>query len=118
MSFRFLLDVNIGLSLQNWLANQGHDVIRVSDRDPRMPDKEVAQWATEENRIIVTTDMDFEQKVHLEQWQHRGILRLENLPRPARLRLVADVLARFSEDLREGCIVIAQRSKVRVRHPR
>lgn len=33
---RFLLDVNASGALAGWLMELGHDVVRVSDKDPRM----------------------------------------------------------------------------------
>jgi len=52
---KFLVDVNASGALARWLVQIGHDVTRVGDRDPRMPDDEILQWAVDEGRIILTT---------------------------------------------------------------
>jgi predicted nuclease of predicted toxin-antitoxin system len=38
---RFLLDVNASGALAGWLMELGHDVVRVSDKDPRMTDEDI-----------------------------------------------------------------------------
>lgn len=114
---RFLADVNAGGAVVRWLTEQGHDVVEVADTDPRMADGDILHWASGERRVIVTTDRDFEEMVWREARPHRGILRLENLPRVPRLALLADVLRRHAHDLSEGATVIATSQKVRVRRP-
>ena len=60
---KFLVDVNASGILTRWLLTQGHDVVQVSERNPRMEDGEILNWAVAEERIIVTTDQDFEQMI-------------------------------------------------------
>ena len=87
----------------------------VSEKNPRMTDEEILSWAVSENRVIVTTDKDFEEMIWRQAKSHCGVLRLENLPRQERLELIHDVLAYHSEDLEAGAIVIASSIKFRVR---
>ena len=114
---RFLLDVNASGALAGWLMELGHDVVRVSDKDPRMTDEDILSWAVRNRRIIITTDGDFEELIWRESKPHRGALRLENLPRAERKILLQDVLDLHSPDLESGAIVIASTKKVRVRRP-
>lgn len=111
----FLVDVNASDVLADWLSAEGHDVLLVADRDPRMEDLAILQWAVNENRIIVTTDQDFEELIWREGRAHRGVLRLENLPRTERLHLLQDVLTYHGQPLASGAIVIAQSRRIRVR---
>ena len=60
---KFLVDVNASGPVARWLANTGHDVRRVAERNPRMRDEEILRWAVREQRIIVTTDQDFEKMI-------------------------------------------------------
>ncbi|MEM9539122.1 MAG: DUF5615 family PIN-like protein [Cyanobacteria bacterium P01_E01_bin.42] len=112
---KFLIDVNTSRTLGLWLTNLEHDVIFASDRNPKMEDETILEWAVREERIIVTTDNDFEQMI----WQHKklhcGVLRLENLPRQERKILLEDVLKNHSEDLENRAIVIALQNKFRIR---
>lgn len=62
---KFLVDVNASGTLGLWLTEMGHDVVFVSDSDPRMKDEDIIDWAVREGRIILTTDNDFEQMI----WQ-------------------------------------------------
>jgi predicted nuclease of predicted toxin-antitoxin system len=115
---KFLVDVNASGPITRWLADAGHDVTRVSERNPRLRDEEILRWAVRDQRIIVTTDQDFEKMVWREGKDHCGILRLENLPRAERIALLNDVMARHGQDLRAGAIVIARSGRIRIRSPR
>ncbi len=112
----FLLDVNASGAVARWLIHLGHDVAEVGQKDPRMSDNEILSWAVRERRIIVTTDNDFEEMIWRQGKPHCGVLRLENLPRSERIALLHDVLDRHSRDLESGAIVIALRTKFRVRN--
>ena len=46
---------------------------------------------------------------------HCGVLRLENLPREARKALLYDALDRHARDLEGGAIVVALKTKFRIR---
>jgi len=111
----FLLDVNTSGAVARWLLERGHNVAEVSQTDPRMSDDEILSWAARDRRIIVTTDNDFEEMIWRQGKSHCGVLRLENLPRSERIVLLRDVLDRHSRDLESGAIVIALRTKFRVR---
>jgi predicted nuclease of predicted toxin-antitoxin system len=111
----FLLDVNASGAVAQWLIHQGHDIFEVGQKDPKMSDNEILDWAIKEHRIIITTDNDFEEMIWRQGKPHCGILRLENLPRSERIMLLHDVLNRHSRDLEAGAIVIAMSSKIRVR---
>ena len=112
---RFLLDVNASGAVRLLLVQLGHDVELVSDVDPRMADDDILAWARREERIVLTTDQDFEEMIWREQRSHCGVLRLENLPRQERLALLRDVLSVHQQALETGAIVIAQSRKIRVR---
>ena len=115
---RFLLDVNAGRAIADLLLELGHDVELVALVDSGMADGEILDWAIREERIIITTDSDFDQMVWLQQRQHFGILRLENLPRAERMLLFQEVLENHLRDLEDGAIVIAKRQRIRVRRQR
>ncbi len=114
---KFLVDVNASGSLVDELIRLGHDVALVAEKDPRMRDEDILCWATSEQRIIVTTDHDFEAMIWREGKAHCGVLRLENLPRAERRKLLDDVLHHHSQDLASGAILIAQSGKIRIRRP-
>ena len=111
----FLLDVNASGAVARCLIDRGHDVAEVGQTDPRMSDDKILTWAVRERRIIVTTDNDFEEMIYRQGKLHCGVLRLENLPRSERMTLLNDALAIHVKDLEAGAIVIALRTKFRIR---
>lgn len=57
---RFKLDENFGVSIQRLLVDQGHDCITVRDENlAGAPDPDVLKAAVDEDRILVTMDLDF-----------------------------------------------------------
>lgn len=112
---RFLVDVNASGVVAHWLKERGHNVREVANTDPGMDDARILAWAVAEDRVIVTTDQDFEELIWREGKQHSGLLRLENLPRAERIGLLADVLEHYHRELQSGAIVIASRNKIRIR---
>lgn len=114
---KFLIDVNASRTLGQWLTELGYDVAFVRDCNPEMKDEEILKWAVEKNRIIVTTDNDFEQMIWQQGKLHCGVLRLENLPRTQREILLKDALKYHYQDLEIGAIVIASTTKFRIRKP-
>ena len=82
-----------------------------------MSDDSVLRWAHAEQRILVTTDKDFEEMIWRQGQAHCGVLRLENLPRSLQQALLDDALRQHGADLESGAIVIATAGKTRVRRP-
>lgn len=112
---KFLIDVNVSRSLGNQLIEKDYDVAFVGEVDPRMADEKILEWAVREQKIIITTDNDFEQMIWQQQKSHCGILRLENLPRKEREVLFGYALKSHGKDLQAGKIVIALQNKFQIR---
>jgi predicted nuclease of predicted toxin-antitoxin system len=112
---KFLLDVNTSRVLGGWLEEMGHNVVWVADTDKRMKDEDILDWAVQEQRIIVTTDKDFEEMIWREHRVHYGVLRLENLPRAERRALLLYVMNCHEQHLASGAIIIALKRKIRIR---
>lgn len=56
---RFLVDVGVGRGVERALAEDGHDVASVRDREPRMADEDILAWVAADGRIVMTMDRDF-----------------------------------------------------------
>ena len=56
---RLLADENLPESMVEALLAAGHDVVRIRDRGPGMPDDDVLALAFAEHRLLVTRDLDF-----------------------------------------------------------
>ncbi len=112
---KFLLDVNASGILSTLLIELGHDIVCVNHVNSKMSDDAILDWAVREERIIITTDSDFEQMIWLQSRIHCGVLRLENLPRLERMALFQEVLDNYGGDLELGAVVIATQQKIRIR---
>jgi predicted nuclease of predicted toxin-antitoxin system len=57
---RFLLDMGISPVSGQFLRDQGHDVIHLRDQGlERLPDPDILAKAREEERILITHDLEF-----------------------------------------------------------
>jgi predicted nuclease of predicted toxin-antitoxin system len=64
---KFLVDRCAGSRLAEWLRGEGHDVLESRERGGDPGDDAILEWATSENRILVTMDKDFGALVFEEQ---------------------------------------------------
>ena len=114
---RFLVDVCATGAVVTWLRAEGHDVAEVRDGDPRIEDERILAWAYAGDRVVVTADADFGTLAVARDQPHRGIVRLPDVPRHVRLRLLAEVLTRHTNDLEKGAIITVSPTRIRVRLP-
>ena len=56
---KFLIDVGVGKKVENWLMENGYDVLAVRDIDAQAKDSRILQIAFETKRMIITMDKDF-----------------------------------------------------------
>jgi predicted nuclease of predicted toxin-antitoxin system len=73
---KFLVDVCAGIAVAAALRRLGHDVAEVRDRDPRLDDMDILDWAVQEQRLVVTMDRDFGALVFESLQPHAGVLLL------------------------------------------
>lgn len=65
-SLRFLADMNLSPATVADLREQGWDILRVSQVLPMdTEDSEILEFARQQNRVIVTQDLDFSELVAL-----------------------------------------------------
>jgi predicted nuclease of predicted toxin-antitoxin system len=109
---RFLVDESTGPAVARWLRERGHDVFSVYDQAPGMSDDEVIQRAYTENRILITNDKDFGEKVYRQQSPHRGIvlLRLSNERAAMKVETVRRLLENYPDLLPNNFIVVTENS--------
>lgn len=111
---RFLVDECTGPAVARWLRALKHDVFSVYEEARGIDDDDVIQKAFAENRILITNDKDFGEKVYREQRPHKGVvlLRLAD-ERPA---IKIDVLERLLSvyaDRIPGQFVVVTETKIR-----
>lgn len=61
---KVIVDAGVGTVVERLLQHLGHDVLSVRDLDPAMPDIDILERATAENRLVVTMDKDFGELVY------------------------------------------------------
>lgn len=115
---RILVDMSADIRIADWLRSQGHDAVHLRDQGlHRMPNGEIFAKALSEDRIVVTSDLDFgEIAAALKDTSGKVVLlRLQN-SRPANvIRRLDSVLPRVELDLAAGAVVIVEESRHRVR---
>src|SRR5690348_6389987 len=111
---RFLVDECTGPSVATWLRAQGHDVFSVYEQARGIDDDTVIQKAYGENRILITNDKDFGEKVYREQHPHHGVIlmRLEDDRSVVKIETLRRLLHAHSDQLAEQFVVVTE-SRVR-----
>jgi len=107
---RFIVDECTGPAVARWLRQQQHDVFSVYEQARGMDDDDIVQKAFAENRIVVTNDKDFGDKVFRERWPHRGVilLRLEDERAPKKIAALKRLLERYADQLDDRFVVVTE----------
>ncbi|MGB9182044.1 MAG: DUF5615 family PIN-like protein [Pyrinomonadaceae bacterium] len=107
---RFLVDECTGPSVARWLRGQGHEVFSIFDEARGMIDDDVIQKAYAENRILITNDKDFGEKVYRERRPHRGVifLRLEDERAANKIKTLQRLLESYSDLLDDRFVVVTE----------
>jgi predicted nuclease of predicted toxin-antitoxin system len=107
---RFLVDECTGPALAQWLREYGHDVFSVYDEARGMDDPDVVQKAFVENRILITNDKDFGERIYRERRPHRGVvlLRLDDERAAVKIDTIRRLLASYSDRLADHYVVVTE----------
>jgi predicted nuclease of predicted toxin-antitoxin system len=108
---RFLVDENTGVVVARWLRSQEHEVFSVYEEARGINDDEILRKAFDENRILITSDKDFGEKVYREQRSHRGIilLRLENERSANKIDALQRLLENYAKQLPDNFVVVTEK---------
>lgn len=109
---RFLVDECTGPSVARWLKKQGHDVFSVYEEARGLDDDEIINKAFSENRILITNDKDFGEKVYREHRPHQGIilLRMEDERAIRKIEAVKGLLDHYSDRLEHQFVVVTDKT--------
>ena len=115
---RLLADLHIAPRTVQFLRSLGHDVLRVTDLLPATAsDESIVERAAQDERIILTQDLDMTAIIALSRRQYPSLvtLRLSSV----RIESVNTVLQRtlpmLEHDLQQGALVTIEDSRVRLR---
>jgi predicted nuclease of predicted toxin-antitoxin system len=114
------LDENLSRHLKPVLFGLGHDVLTAADENLLShPDTEIAQAAKEEQRMLMTLDVEFADLRKYPPGSHPGVI----LFRPLSLSplsvnaFITDFVRRTDLDKLAACVAVVDPVHVRVRYP-
>ena len=111
-----LADENIDGALVHWLRSTGHDVLWMTEEGPGTADELVMARAEAEQRILLTSDLDFGQLVYRERRRCAGLilLRMRTTSVDHLIQRLVAAWPQFSETV-HGHFVLVSNSRVRMR---
>lgn len=115
---RFLADMGVSWRVVQWLRENGHDATHLREQDlHRLPNGDIFTKAANEQRIILTWDLDFTEIVALSNTRIVSaiVFRLLNTRSANVIRRLTRVLAESTQDLEDGAIISVEESRHRVR---
>ncbi|MBF0232221.1 MAG: DUF5615 family PIN-like protein [Desulfamplus sp.] len=113
---KFLIDVGVGKSVENYLHENGFDIKAVRDIDPAMPDEKIIRIAVFEQRMIVTMDKDFGELVYHSFMDHCGVLllRLEDATVIEKRKVMEFIIDNYLSRI-QNCFCVFKNDKFRIR---
>ena len=110
--------MGVSLEVVRWLRDKGHDAIHLRDQSlERLPDRDVFTKAIEEQRVILTFDLDFGEIASLSARAPARVIvfRLRNTRAINVIRRLSSVLAEWRPDFDRGVVVTVEDSRHRSR---
>lgn len=109
---RFMVDECTGPLVADWLKKLGHDVFSIFDSARGMEDDEIIRRATDENRIIITNDKDFGEKIFKDGRFHNGIilLRLQDERSRSKIEVLSSLLNSHSDNISGAFVVVTEKA--------
>ncbi len=115
---RFLVDNALSYKLAEGLRVAGHDVVHLREIGLQSaPDSEVLSRAILEDRVIISTDMDFGDLLAMKELSRPSVILFRRVARKndLRLALILKNLTAIRADLEQGSVVILESSRIRIR---
>jgi len=117
---RLKLDENLGASVAEYLRNHDHDVSTVPEEELcGADDQTVFAAAAQEQRTLLTLDLDFSNPIRFPPNQAFGVIVLR-VNRPTHsliLKVLGDALPHFTKETPGGAIWIVEIGRIRVHRP-
>ena len=107
-SLRFLVDMNLSPRIVTDLRQEGWDILRVSQVLPMdAEDSEILKFARQQNRVIITQDLDFSSLLALGGYEKPSLITFRlSVPDPEIItRKLLELLPHIEEGLLEGFFV-------------
>jgi predicted nuclease of predicted toxin-antitoxin system len=110
--------MGVSIGLVKWLRNNGHDAKHLREEGlHRIPNGGIFSKAIDEDRIIITFDLDFGEIVALSKGKKTGVIlfRLHDTRTSHLIRRLSTALQDTAESLENGAVVVIEESRHRVR---
>ena len=116
---KFLADENLEKAVVDALRAKRFDVLYLCEESQSMPDEDIIDRATQEERILVTNDKDFGELVYLQQRMTKGIvlIRSRSTKGAVKATLVEALVNQHGDKLLNHFVVVSEAS-VRIRELR
>jgi predicted nuclease of predicted toxin-antitoxin system len=115
---KVLLDACVWGGAARDLSDSGHDVVWAGSWTEDPGDEEILRRAHADGRVLATLDKDFGEIAIVRGVAHSGIVRLVEIRARDQGPRLAEVLARYGDELQAGAIVTVEWGRVRVRPAR
>ncbi len=115
---RFLVDMPLSPGLADWLVQGGHDAVHASAIGlARAPDTEILERARDQERIVVTADLDYPRLLALARSRRPGLIlfRRGNYTDQQVIERLVKALEATTEDDLYGSLITIERWRIRKR---
>jgi predicted nuclease of predicted toxin-antitoxin system len=113
---KIIIDVGVGRIIEEWLTQEGFNVIAIRKINPEMADLDIIRLANNKNAII-SMDKDFGELVFKNQLLHKGILllRLDDAMAEEKLSAIQNIFPNYFFQIQNNFCVY-QNGKLRIRN--
>lgn len=115
---RFLADMGISPRVVEELRRRGHDAAHLVEEGlNRLPDGDILQKARQENRVLLTHDLDFGELLAASRGELPSVIifRLKDMRAPNVSRHLFSIIDQQADPLNNGAIMSVTEKRVRIR---
>jgi predicted nuclease of predicted toxin-antitoxin system len=115
---KFLVDMPLSPGLARWLVESGHDAVHAADLGlEAAPDSVIVERARDEQRVILTADLDYPRMLALTHSPGPGLIlfRGGNFAEPESRRRLARVLEVIPPAELSHSLVVVEKDRIRRR---
>ena len=116
---KFLVDMPLSPSLTHWLVQQGHDAVHASQVGLSCaPDAKVLEYARDEQRVVITADLDYPRLLALAQEEGPGLIlfRGGNYSEQEVVEGFRQVFKTVKSEELPTSIIVIEKERIRRRH--
>lgn len=116
---RFLADMGVDIRVVDWLRDEGHGALHLRELGMhRAPDEEILARAIEDDRIVLTFDLDFGTLAALarERPVRVVLFRVSNARLPRVIDRLGAVLSDAGDALARSAVVLVEDTRLRIRY--